>query len=97
MNNIESSGIQVTSGFGARTNVPYVQILAHKEDWMTQIPAGDAIKLGLILIEAAEAALTDGMILNFARDKIGVSTEDAAQLLIEMREYREKNQPTPDK
>jgi len=87
---LDHKGIIISSGFGHRTQEPYVQLLEHEQDWMIQIPASDAAKLGIELIKASECALTDGLIMGFATEIADLTFEDAAGLLIHMREYRQK-------
>lgn len=85
----EDGGIEVSSGYGANTKMPYVQMLDHHLDWMTQMEAHSARELGLNMIAAAEAAETDGFMMNWVMDTIGVERDQAAGLLIGLREYRE--------
>lgn len=85
----EDGLIEVTSGYGASSQMPYVQLLNHKDDWMVQLPAGSARELALNMLAAAEAAETDGSLVQFAIDRMGVAMEQAVGLLVDMREYRE--------
>lgn len=48
-------GIIVTTGYGAHTQQPYVQILIESADWMSQMDPATARDLAHNLLAAAEA------------------------------------------
>lgn len=81
--------ILVTSGFGANTNQPYVQIESEDLDKPLQISPGEARALGLNLLQAAEAAETDGFLVGFFR-KLDTDRRYVAVILQEFREYRKE-------
>lgn len=92
---IEEEGVvfEVSSGFGHNTQAPYVQVLIPKADWMTQMPPATARELAMNLLACADAAESDGFLIGFFRKEIGI--EDMrmiAGLLVQFREYREKQQ-----
>lgn len=94
---IEEEGIvfEVSSGFGHNTQMPYVQVLIPKANWMTQMPPESARELALSLLACADAAESDGFLVTFVRERIGVDDMRAvASLLVEFREYREKLRQT---
>lgn len=80
----------VTTGFGANTEQPYVQILIEAADWMTQMPPEAARELAANLTQAAEAAEGDGFLMSFFKERLGVTdTNQLAGVLIAFREYRD--------
>lgn len=92
---IEEEGItfEVSSGFGHNTQMPYVQVLIPKADWMTQMSPADARRVAFNLLACADAAESDGFLVGFFRDHIGLDkASHVAGLLMEFREYREKQQ-----
>lgn len=93
MTKIEEQGItlEVSSGFGHNTQMPYVQVLIQKADWMTQMSPEDARKLAFNLLQAADGAESDGFLVTFFRETIGIDDMRAvASLLVEFRDYRKK-------
>lgn len=93
---IEDSGltnITVTSGFGHNTQQPFVEMTIRRADWTTQMSPEMARELAHNLLAAADAAESDGFLVTFFRERIGVDDMRAvASLLVEFREYREKRQ-----
>lgn len=93
MNQIEEGGIttiNITSGFGHNTQRPFVQMLIPRADWMTQMSPAEARDLALNLLQAADGAESDGFLVTFLRETVGVDDmRAAATLLVEFREYRE--------
>lgn len=89
---IEEQGItfEVSSGFGHNTQQPYVQVLIQAADWMTQMPPSAAREVALNLLLCADAAESDGFLVTFLRERIGVEDMRAvASLLVEFRAYRD--------
>lgn len=89
---IEEQGItfEVSSGFGHNTQQPYVQVLIQAADWMTQMPPATARELAMNLLACADAAESDGFLVTFLRERIGVADMRAvASLLVEFRAYRD--------
>ncbi len=92
---IEEEGVvfEVSSGFGHNTQAPYVQVLIKRADWMTQMSPADARRVAHNLLEAADAAESDGFLVGFFRKEIGIEDMRViAGLLVQFREYREKQQ-----
>lgn len=92
---IEETGVtfEVSSGFGYNTQAPYVQVLIKKADWMTQMSPATARELALNLMACADAAESDGFLVNFLRKTVGVEDMRAiATILMEFREYREQQE-----
>lgn len=85
------TGIMVTSGFGHNTQQPFVQMLIQRADWMTQMTPESARELAFNLLSAADGAESDGFLITFLRNTVGVEDMRAiATILTEFREYREK-------
>lgn len=84
------TGISVTSGFGHNTQQPFVQMIIRQADWMTQMSPETARELAHNLMAAADAAESDGFLIGFFRETIGVDDmRMVASLLVQFREYRE--------
>lgn len=92
-NMIEESditGISVTSGFGHNTQQPFVQMIIRQADWMTQMSPETARELAHNLMAAADAAESDGFLIGFFRQTIGVDDmRMVASVLVQFRNYRE--------
>lgn len=92
---IEEEGVvfEVSSGFGHNTQAPYVQVLIKRADWMTQMPPAKARDLAFNLLQAADAAESDGFLIGFLQKTIGVKDMSAiVSVLVQFREYREQQQ-----
>jgi hypothetical protein len=81
---------RVSSGFGHRTQAPFVQVLIEAADFMTQMSPGDARALAMNLLNAADAAESDGFLISFMREKIGAADYQIAGVLEDFRKWREK-------
>lgn len=91
---------EVSSGFGHRTQEPYVQVIVHRADFMTQMPPQTARELAMNLLTCADAAESDGFLVGFVRkvmrNVIGAENPEAvAQILMEFRAYREARREEP--
>lgn len=87
------TNITVTSGFGHNTQRPFVEMTIRRADWTTQMSPEMARELAHNLLAAADAAESDGFLVTFFRERIGVDDMRAvASLLVQFREYREKQQ-----
>ena len=60
----------------------------------TQFTPGKAREIALMLLEAADAAESDAVLMTFARDSIGLDDTRAAQLLDQVRKAREQSRGT---
>jgi|JI8StandDraft_1071087.scaffolds.fasta_scaffold33755_6 sugar (pentulose or hexulose) kinase len=83
--------ILVTAGYGANTKRPFVMMQADVLDRPLQLSVAEARDLAGNLLQAAEAAEGDQLIVEFATDTLGFEVPEAAQLIIHMRELRKKN------
>ena len=85
--------IGATSGYGARTRLPYVDVVLEEKGTpgvRFQISPAEARRVGLILLECAEAAEQDANLVRFLMGTIGVELPQAAQVLREFRVLREQ-------
>lgn len=88
-------GITCISGFGHNTQRPFVQMIIKKADWMTQMTPETARELAHNLLACADAAESDGFLVGFFRNAIGVADmRMVTTLLVQFREYREGRRQT---
>jgi hypothetical protein len=67
-------------------------MLIGRADWMTQMPPEAARELAFNLLGAADAAESDGFLVGFLRDTIGVDDMRAVvTLLTQFRGYRRRD------
>jgi hypothetical protein len=81
----DKQAFTVTSGYGHNTRRPFVEIHGPERKQMSPKEARD---LGLNLIQA-EAAESDGFLVEFVLEQIEGEMEEAAGLLQMFREWRE--------
>lgn len=86
----------VSSGFGHRTRQGYVQVIIEAADFMTQMPPETARDLAQNLLTAAEAADSDRFLMTFMMERVGADEQRAAQILMDFREWREKERRRVD-
>lgn len=93
MNTIEEEGItslNVTSGFGHNTRQPFVQLVIPRADWMTQMSPANARELAFNILQAADAAESDGFWVTFLQETVGVEDMRAiASILADFRTWRD--------
>lgn len=83
--------VNVTSGFGAQKRVPYVQLQIGEIS--IQLEPESARSIAFMLLEAAEAADTDAMVMRV----VGPEDESTAiQLLRLFRQYRVESRQEKD-
>lgn len=79
--------VVVKTLFGARERRPFVHIQIG--DFEQQWEAGEARRIGLMLIEAASASETDAFVFRWLQERIGIKDErKAAEVLRYFRELR---------
>ena len=83
--------ILITAGYGANTKRPFVMMQAEAIDRPIQLSPAEARDLASNLLQAAEAAEGDQLIVEFTTDTLGFEMQEAAQILVQMRELRGKN------
>jgi hypothetical protein len=81
-----SEEILLESGVSAKTGEPFVNI--KWKDRAGQLTVTDARQHALAILECAEAAESDAFIIKFFRERVGLSQEKAAQVLIDFRSQR---------
>jgi hypothetical protein len=86
--------IAVASGFGANTQQPFVTLSI--SDPTVQLPAAVARKHAMSILEACDAAESDGFLVTFMRDRIGLEPPQFASLLDEFRRYRAQRSGEPE-
>lgn len=86
--------LHTSSGFGHNTRQPFVEIgLANPTESanpMIQVSAAQARQFALQILEAADAAESDGFVLTWLSETAELSEGQGAQVLQEFRAYREK-------
>jgi hypothetical protein len=78
--------ITVGSIFGADTRRGYVELTLN--DQLSQLEPAKAREVGLMLLEAAEAASSDELFVRLL-ENIGIDTDLAGRILIDLREIRQ--------
>lgn len=79
--------VSVSSGFGQTSRVGFVELTLNET--RSQMDAKKAREIGLMLIEAAEAAASDEIFVKLL-ERIGVeSVEQHGRILLELRELRQ--------
>lgn len=91
-------GFYCQSGYGVLGQEPYVQITIRLRDEVriTQISPDNARELALNLLECAEAADMDAIVIRFMQERVHQTLDVAAQVLIDFRELRESLKHKPD-
>jgi len=91
---VEYDDVQVASGYGSRTKRGFVELTIN--DQRTQMDVKKAREIGLMLLESAEAATSDEMLMTLLRDKVGMSEDGEAmqRILLDLREIRQGSRKT---
>jgi len=88
---LPNDSVHVVSMVSAKTKEPLVQL--YWPDGGTQLTVAKARELGMRIMEAAEAALTDAFMIDWLSNTVFAGKPDALQgaavMLAEMRKYRE--------
>ena len=85
------TSIMITAGYGGNTKRPFVMIQTAELDRPIQLSPEEARNLATNLFQAAEAAEGDQTIVEFATDRLGFSMPEAAEMLVHLRDVRNKN------
>ena len=81
--------INVSSGFGANTREPFVQIeMEYPKDHPLQIHPDEARDLAMNLLQAAESADQDAFMIKFVSKDLKAGENAAAAILLEYRKFR---------
>jgi hypothetical protein len=85
--------VQVGSIFGAASRRGGVNLSVN--DTQTQMDTKKAREIGLMLIEAAEAAESDEVFMKFLEEKVGITDAEKVQaMLLDLRELRQGSRGT---
>ncbi len=86
------SAFFVSSIFGLLTKKPIVQVeVRHEGQQLTiQMSPADARSVALNLLESAEAADMDAIVIKFLTEKLGQSFEASAAILNDFRKLRDE-------
>jgi hypothetical protein len=84
----KSVNLSITSIVSARDGKPYV--CYSYGDFEAQMTPEEACRHAYYLIEAAQAALCDGFLLEFMRTEIKAPDEHITGLLRDFREFRDR-------
>jgi hypothetical protein len=76
----------VSSGYGANTKRPFVEIVAPK--LRVTMSSAEARALALNILEAAITSEADGLIVEFFTKEVETSQHEAAAILQTFRQYR---------
>jgi hypothetical protein len=79
--------IEIASILSSRTKQGMVELTLNGEK--TQMDIVKAREVSGMLHQAIEAAITDTLIFQFMREKVGLDDDRAAQMLLEFRELRQ--------
>lgn len=83
--------ILVSSGYGANTRQPFVELeLELRDDGTIQISPDEARDLASNLFQAAEASESDAFLVEFHTEKAELPLEKAAALLDMYRRWRKE-------
>lgn len=87
--NSERGYIEAISGITSEA-VPFVHLHVRKgaEELIVQVDVEQAREIGLHIIEAAEASLTDSLIMRFFTSRISLNFDRAAAILMDFRTLR---------
>lgn len=81
--------VEVTSGYGANTRRPFIQIHLPEREPL-QLEIDDARIVGQMIIEACESAEQDGFLVEWTMKEFNISIEQASGILHHYREWRDR-------
>ena len=84
-----SGEFTVSSIYGAASKKPYVNVEVTVSPM--QLSPAKAREIALMLLESADAAESDAVLIGYARDVLSLGDQGAAQLLNQFRQHREKH------
>jgi hypothetical protein len=83
----ETDAVTVSSGFGQATQRGFVELTLN--DQLSQMPPEKAREIGIMLLQGAEAAVSDQLTVALLKD-VGLDNADAhGQILMRLRELRQ--------
>jgi hypothetical protein len=80
--------VYVASGYGANTRRPFVSLRV--KDVAVMMRPEEAREIAQSLTEASEAALSDMFVIEWVMERIGGTLDQAAMMVREFREVRER-------
>ena len=84
---MKETRIEIASILSNRTKQGLVELAI--DDTKTQMTIDKAREVCQMLHQAIEAAITDTLIYQFMRERVGVDEDRAAQILLDFRELRQ--------
>lgn len=81
------SHVIVTSLYGAKSGEPGVNLQVGAT--RTQMSVKAAQKIGLDILAAAEAAISDAAVMRLLQEKVGIDMARASRILLDLRELRQ--------
>jgi hypothetical protein len=89
----EDNRFEVASGFGVRTQQPHVEFKAGTVTH--QMEPKKAQEVAHMLLEGAEAAISDAIVMRFMRERVGITeSERLGMILLDLREFRQGSRKT---
>lgn len=82
-----SGEFSVSSIYGYASKKPYVNVEVSVSPM--QLSPAKAREIALMLLESADASESDAVLIGFARDVLGFDEQASAQVLNQLRQYRE--------
>lgn len=83
-----SGEFSVSSIYGYASKKPYVNVEVSVSPM--QMSPAKAREIALMLLESADASESDAVLIGFARDVLSLDQEQSAQILNQLRQYRDK-------
>jgi len=85
----------VASIYGYATQKPYINVEVSISPM--QVTPGKAREMALMLLESADASESDAVLIGYAGEVLGLDAQGAAQLLNQLRHYRDKQRGSETK
>lgn len=92
---LTNSQLIVTSGYGANTKLPFVQLESPILDRPMQFSPEEARSIAKDLIESAEFAESESFIVGFFRDHMDADNKMTSALLVAFRKWRNDHREDP--
>lgn len=84
----DTDHVSVSAGYGAKSQRGFVELVVN--DVLTQMDAAKAREIGLMLIQASEAAISDEIVMKLLREKVGLTDANGlGAILVDLREIRQ--------
>jgi hypothetical protein len=86
-------GLLTESGVSASTGQPFVKLTWEGPDPSGQMTVAEARELGLVILGAAEAAITDAALIAWLQETMGLALPNAAAVMSDYRVARRRFDP----